>query len=127
MATPMARLANNMPPDAGAALIHNDYKYDNVVLAPDDWSQIISILDWEMATVGDPLMDLGTTLELAAMAPTNALLISESGLYTPDDLASMYEAGAKCFLIGESLMRQNDVEAATRNLLKDRNAVKAAE
>jgi len=55
-------LASNMPPDAGAALIHNDYKYDNVVLSPDDWTQIISILDWEMATVGDPLMDLGTTL-----------------------------------------------------------------
>ena len=57
-----AWLASNMPPEAGAALIHNDYKYDNVVLNPDDWSQIISILDWEMATVGDPLMDLGTTL-----------------------------------------------------------------
>lgn len=55
-------LAANMPPEAGAALIHNDYKYDNVVLNPDDWTQIIAILDWEMATVGDPLMDLGTTL-----------------------------------------------------------------
>ena len=54
-------LANNMPPEA-ALSIHNDYKYDNVVLNPDNWSQIISILDWEMATVGDPLMDLGTTL-----------------------------------------------------------------
>ncbi len=45
-----------------AALIHNDFKYDNVVLDPADWTQIIGILDWEMATLGDPMMDLGTTL-----------------------------------------------------------------
>jgi aminoglycoside phosphotransferase (APT) family kinase protein len=44
------------------ALIHNDYKYDNVVLAPDDLSKITAVLDWEMATTGDPLMDLGTTI-----------------------------------------------------------------
>ena len=53
----------NAPPDSGrGALIHNDYKYDNVVLAPDDLSKILAVLDWEMATVGDPLMDFGTTL-----------------------------------------------------------------
>lgn len=45
-----------------ASLIHNDYKYDNLLLAPDDPSHIVAVLDWEMATVGDPLMDLGTTL-----------------------------------------------------------------
>jgi aminoglycoside phosphotransferase (APT) family kinase protein len=57
-------LAANQP-DAyagGAALIHNDYKYDNVVLDPDDLTRAVAVLDWEMATVGDPLMDLGTTL-----------------------------------------------------------------
>lgn len=43
-------------------LIHNDYKYDNVVLDPADWSNIIGVLDWEMATIGDPLMDMGTSL-----------------------------------------------------------------
>ncbi len=52
----------NLPPKSNAALIHNDYKYDNLVLDPDDLSQIIAVLDWEMATIGDPLMDLGTTL-----------------------------------------------------------------
>lgn len=57
-----AWLADHMPPEAGASLIHNDYKYDNLVLAPDDLSRIIGVLDWEMATIGDPLMDLGTTL-----------------------------------------------------------------
>jgi aminoglycoside phosphotransferase (APT) family kinase protein len=45
-----------------SALIHNDYKYDNLVLAADDLSRVIAVLDWEMATIGDPLMDLGTTL-----------------------------------------------------------------
>jgi aminoglycoside phosphotransferase (APT) family kinase protein len=57
-----AWLAEHMPPEAGAALIHNDYKYDNLVLDPHDLSRIVGVLDWEMATVGDPLMDLGTTL-----------------------------------------------------------------
>jgi aminoglycoside phosphotransferase (APT) family kinase protein len=57
-----AWLAENRPPEAGAALIHNDYKYDNLVLDPEDLSGILAVLDWEMATIGDPLMDLGTTL-----------------------------------------------------------------
>lgn len=55
-------LDQNQPAEVGAALIHNDYKYDNVVLDPLDLRRIIGVLDWEMATVGDPLMDLGTTL-----------------------------------------------------------------
>jgi aminoglycoside phosphotransferase (APT) family kinase protein len=54
-------LYENMPEESGAALIHNDYKYDNLVLDPQNLS-IRAVLDWEMATVGDPLMDLGTTL-----------------------------------------------------------------
>lgn len=57
-----AWLAANVPPESGASLVHNDYKYDNVVLDPADPSRIVAVLDWEMATVGDPLMDLGTTL-----------------------------------------------------------------
>src|SRR5215207_3069489 len=44
------------------ALIHNDYKYDNLVLSPDDPGTVIAVLDWEMATIGDPLMDFGTSL-----------------------------------------------------------------
>jgi aminoglycoside phosphotransferase (APT) family kinase protein len=75
-------LADHLPVEAGAALIHNDYKYDNLVLDPGDLSRIIGVLDWEMATIGDPLMDLGTTLgywveaddpaemRLLAMVPT---------------------------------------------------------
>ena len=62
-------------------------------------------------------VDLGTTLELAAMAPTNALLISESGLYTHQDLLGMANVGVSCFLVGESLMRHTDVTAAVQALL----------
>ena len=57
-----AWLAENMPPENPPALIHNDYKYDNLVLDSTDLGQIIGVLDWEMATIGDPLMDLGTAL-----------------------------------------------------------------
>ena len=55
-------LTEKMPSEAGSALIHNDYKYDNVVLDPADLTHIIGVLDWEMCTLGDPLMDLGTAL-----------------------------------------------------------------
>jgi|CXWL01.1.fsa_nt_gi aminoglycoside phosphotransferase (APT) family kinase protein len=52
----------NMPADGEPAFIHNDYKYDNLVLDPENLNNIIAVLDWEMATVGNPLMDLGTSL-----------------------------------------------------------------
>ena len=55
-------LLNNIPEESSASLIHNDYKYDNIVLNSKNINKIISVLDWEMSTIGDPLMDLGTTL-----------------------------------------------------------------
>jgi aminoglycoside phosphotransferase (APT) family kinase protein len=56
-------LHQNLPPDSERpGLIHNDYKYDNLVLDPDDLGRVIAVLDWEMATIGDPLMDFGTSL-----------------------------------------------------------------
>jgi len=61
-------------------------------------------------------VDLATTETLARLAP-GRLLVSESGLATPADLARMARAGTRCFLIGESLMRQPDVAAATRAIL----------
>ncbi len=57
-----ANLPVESPSENGAALIHNDYKYDNLVLHPVDLDRIVAVLDWEMATLGDPLMDLGTSL-----------------------------------------------------------------
>lgn len=55
-------LTGTMPAEGTPTLIHNDYKYDNVVLNPADLSEIRAVLDWEMCTVGDPLMDVGTAL-----------------------------------------------------------------
>ncbi len=55
-------MQRNMPASSDAALIHNDYKYDNVVLDASDATKIVGVLDWEMCTVGDPLSDLGTAL-----------------------------------------------------------------
>ncbi len=55
-------LAENVPDDAGIALIHNDFRLDNLVLDEGDPARIVGVLDWEMATLGDPLMDLGNSL-----------------------------------------------------------------
>jgi aminoglycoside phosphotransferase (APT) family kinase protein len=57
-----AWMHRHMPATSGVSLIHNDYKYDNVVLDPNDITAIVGVLDWEMCTIGDPLTDLGTTL-----------------------------------------------------------------
>lgn len=55
-------LADRIPPDTGATLIHNDYKFDNIALDPGNLARIVGVFDWEMATIGDPMMDLGTSL-----------------------------------------------------------------
>ncbi len=55
-------LNEHLPAESGASVIHNDYKYDNVMLDSNDFTKIVAVLDWEMATIGDPLMDLGTSL-----------------------------------------------------------------
>jgi aminoglycoside phosphotransferase (APT) family kinase protein len=57
-----AWLNQHIPGHSDLALIHNDYKYDNVVLDSDDITKIVGVLDWEMCTLGDPLSDLGTAL-----------------------------------------------------------------
>ncbi len=62
-------------------------------------------------------VSLETTRSLARHVPADRMIVSESGLYTADDLADLARFGARCFLIGESLMRQPDVEAATRTIL----------
>ena len=69
--------------------------------------------------------DLATTERLAQRVPGDRMVISESGLFTPDDLARMARTGARSFLIGESLMRQTDVTAATAAILADPLAIGA--
>ncbi len=102
-----AWLAANLPTSGPATLIHNDFKYDNLVLDPDDLTRVRGVLDWEMATIGDPLMDLGTALcywveagdapELRAFAfgPT-----AVPGSYTRREFAEHYAQ-----LTGRSLAR----------------------
>ena len=95
----MDELANwlkiNMPTDGKPTLIHNDYKYDNVVLNPVNWSEIVALLDWEMTTVGDPMMDLGTSLSYWAeenddVFQKNFNLTWLSGNLTRQEFANRY-------------------------------------
>lgn len=58
----MKWMQENQPKRYDHTILHNDFKYDNVVFTDDSWQEIAAILDWEMCTLGDPLMDLGTSL-----------------------------------------------------------------
>ncbi|WP_166354504.1 phosphotransferase family protein [Phytoactinopolyspora limicola] len=60
-----ARLADTCPAEAGAAIVHGDFRIDNAILDPDDIGVVRALVDWEMATVGDPLADLGLHLVYA--------------------------------------------------------------
>ncbi|MDA1101671.1 MAG: indole-3-glycerol phosphate synthase TrpC [Proteobacteria bacterium] len=82
-------------------------------------SRLIGINNRNLKTM---TTDLATTEELAAQLPGDVLGISESGLNSNADLVRMSKAGCHCFLVGESLMRQGDVETAVRNLLKPTEA-----
>ncbi len=60
----LARLEENVPESGPYALVHNDYKFDNTLVAKDDPATFVAILDWDMCTLGDPLVDLGNVLSL---------------------------------------------------------------
>lgn len=79
-------------------------------------SELIGINNRNLKTFD---VTLDTTRELSPHVPDDRLLVCESGLFTPDDLAAMAGVGARTFLIGESLMRQTDVAGATRSLLSN--------
>lgn len=97
-------LRASMPKESGAGLIHNDFKYDNLVLAPEGLGQggsarVIGVLDWEMSTIGDPLMDLGTALaywvEAGDPAPFQTYTFGPTNLPggpTRRDVLALYDA-----------------------------------
>ena len=94
-----AWLDAHQPGESGVALIHNDYKYDNLVLDPADLGTVRAVLDWELATVGDPLMDLGSALgywvEEGDSPALKALALSPTwwpGNPTRDQLVARYAA-----------------------------------
>jgi len=92
-------LADNQPVSPPPSIIHNDFKFDNLLLDPDDITRVVGILDWEMTTVGDPLMDLGTSLsywvqdddpppiKAFAFGPT-----AQPGMFTRRQLIDRYAA-----------------------------------
>ena len=92
----MTWLQENYPADSGATLVHNDYKFDNVVLDAHDPTKIIGVLDWEMCTIGDPLMDLGTTLAYwiqkddPPLGVVQCFLSEEPGMFTRREVAAHY-------------------------------------
>ncbi|EID10481.1 phosphotransferase [Mycolicibacterium phlei RIVM601174] len=90
-------LRDNVPAESGAALIHGDFRIGNVVLAPDPPGRVAAVLDWELATVGDPLQDLGYFLatypqpgaRLNPVARLGAALL-EPGYPARSELAARY-------------------------------------
>jgi indole-3-glycerol phosphate synthase len=91
--------------------VHNAEELDRALQLP---CELIGVNNRNLKTLA---VDIVTTEKLAARLPSDRMLVSESGLYTPADLARMARVGARCFLVGESLMRQQDVAEATRSLL----------
>jgi aminoglycoside phosphotransferase (APT) family kinase protein len=74
-------LSKSIPSESDVAFIHNDFKYDNLVISAS--GEVQAVLDWEMATVGDPLMDLGTTLAYWAEAVDEDILKMFNLSYVP--------------------------------------------
>ncbi len=88
-------MPENLPVSGKPTFIHNDYKFDNLVLSVDNLPEILAVLDWEMATVGDPLMDLGTTLAYWAQADDHpalkAFIITHlQGMLTRQEVLNLY-------------------------------------
>ena len=92
-----AWMRDHLPPQQPGVIVHNDFKYDNLVLDPADLTHIRAVLDWEMATLGDPLADLGTALaywfepsEAEVVGPLALGLTTLPGNFTREELVQRY-------------------------------------
>ncbi|MFD0029449.1 phosphotransferase family protein [Streptomyces sp. NPDC055059] len=91
------RLAASLPASSGAAVVHGDYRLDNTILAPGDFGRIAAVVDWEMATLGDPLADLGMLLMYwdpvcESVLGTSHVPSANPGFPTGRELAERYAA-----------------------------------
>ncbi|WP_412030074.1 phosphotransferase family protein [Deinococcus yunweiensis] len=93
----IAWLEAHTPPESAHTLVHNDFKLDNLMLDPADPGRVTALLDWEMTTVGDPLVDLGLTLTYWTMPEQPGRVPSAVGAHVPgflsrEELIARYES-----------------------------------
>ena len=89
------RLRAGLPESPAPTIVHGDYRLDNTMLAPDDPGTIVAVLDWEMATLGDPLADMGLFLvywkrDEGAAQSVGAPIDSRAGFLTRDEIIDRY-------------------------------------
>jgi len=83
-------LAGHVPPSEDTAVIHNDFKLDNLMLDAATPGRVAAVLDWEMATLGDPLFDLGVALTYWSHAPSLGLVTRPPGWWSRDEIVHAY-------------------------------------
>jgi indole-3-glycerol phosphate synthase len=109
-AAELERVANSLSMDV-LTEVHDSFEMERALKLK---TRLIGVNNRNLRSL---LTDLTTTEELALLVPSDRILVSESGIATPADLARLSRAGARCFLIGEALLRQKNVADATRALL----------
>ncbi len=96
------RLLQAIPSQSAPGIVHGDYRFDNVIYAPDDPSRVVAVVDWEMSTVGDPLCDLGLLVvywvtdssdPAASALPSERVSLGE-GFPTREQMIARYAAAS---------------------------------
>ncbi len=98
----LERLARALPTTSDGTIVHGDYRLGNMALDPTDPGRVVAVFDWEMATLGDPLADLGYTLiywaeagdDLGGEAMSATTITTGPGFFTRDEIVAAYAAGS---------------------------------